>query len=185
MLIAAACVAGYLGMRTFAATGPRLTTRPSRPSVPVASPQQAEVRPIYVYVPKVAQNEASLVPAKYWVRRDADPKTAAIKKLLAVGQTDEYAGLIPAGTRLLSLSVGRGLATVDLSREFVDGFSGGSLQESLTLGALVRTLSQFRDIDRVQILVEGRTVDTLGGHFGIAEPLSYKSTQIGSGRASE
>jgi spore germination protein GerM len=40
------------------------------------------------------------------------------------------------------------------------------------VAAVVNTLTEFPDIHKVQILVEGKTVETLSGHMSVGQPLS-------------
>jgi hypothetical protein len=74
---------------------------------------------------------------------------------------------IPAGTRLLGLSVRNGVATVDLSREFESG--GGSASAFYRLGQVVYTLTQFPTVGSVLFQVDGRTVTTFGSEGIVLE----------------
>jgi spore germination protein GerM len=185
LVFATAVVAsGYVGMKAVTDTN----WHPLRPVVrritPVTHvvPTVERAHSVNIYMVKISGGEASLVAVPHPVAKGVDPKVAAVKKLLTVSAAGgDSAGLIPPGSRLVGLHVDRGLATVDLSREFVGNFHGGSLQESLTLEAITRTLTQFKDVDSVRILVEGRAVDTLGGHFSLSEPLTYKSGRLNAG----
>ena len=81
---------------------------------------------------------------------------------------------VPAGTRLraIYLSAG-GEAYVDLSREAASGHVGGALSELLTVFAVVNVLTaNLPAITSVQILVDGREVDTLAGHVDLRRPLA-------------
>jgi hypothetical protein len=69
---------------------------------------------------------------------------------------------IPDGTRLLSVRTSGGICTVDFSKEFIDNHWGGSAGEMMTLGSIVRTLTQLPSVDKVMILVEGKSGETLG-----------------------
>jgi spore germination protein GerM len=84
-----------------------------------------------------------------------------------------YISAIPAGTSLRALYVGdRGDAFVDLSSEVRTGHSGGSLDELFTTYAIVNALTvNLPAITRVQILVDGKEVDTLAGHVDLRRPL--------------
>jgi spore germination protein GerM len=84
-----------------------------------------------------------------------------------------YISPIPPGTRLRALYVGdRGDAFVDLSGEVRAAHSGGSLDELFTTYAIVNALTvNLPAITRVQILVEGKEVDTLAGHVDLRRPL--------------
>jgi hypothetical protein len=95
---------------------------------------------------------------------------AAIEALLWGPQSPDLYPTLPEGTRLLDISIADGTCTVDFSQEFLDNHPGGSAGELMTLGSIVQTLKQFDGIERVQILVEGRTGETLG-HVLLDEPL--------------
>jgi spore germination protein GerM len=80
--------------------------------------------------------------------------------------------VLPAGTQVRSAYISGKDAYVDFSSELKSGFSGGSTEEYLLIASVVRTVAEnFPDISRVQILVEGKTMDSLGGHYEITEPL--------------
>lgn len=40
------------------------------------------------------------------------------------------------------------------------------------MGAVVNTLTEFPGVEQVQILVEGKRVDTLYGHLDVYDPMS-------------
>lgn len=85
---------------------------------------------------------------------------------------------IPAGTRVKSIKIKDGLATVDFSGELKKLHWGGSSGELLTVYSIVNTLTQFSSIKTVQILVDGKTIDTLAGHLDISLPLERDSGMI-------
>lgn len=80
---------------------------------------------------------------------------------------------IPDGATLRAIFVTeQGDAFVDLSTEVRDEHSGGSLEELFTVYAIVNALTtNLPTISAVQILVEGREVDTLAGHVDLRRPL--------------
>jgi spore germination protein GerM len=80
---------------------------------------------------------------------------------------------IPAATSLRALYVTtRGEAYVDLSKEIVDKHTGGSLDEVFAVYAIVNAITaNLPAIERVQILVDGKEVDTLAGHIDLRRPL--------------
>jgi spore germination protein GerM len=64
-----------------------------------------------------------------------------------------------------------GLAFVDLSQEVVSNHPGGSQAEQLTVYSLANTLIvNFPAIKKVQLLVEGREVESLAGHLDLTVP---------------
>jgi hypothetical protein len=80
---------------------------------------------------------------------------------------------IPADVKLRTLFItDTGDAFVDFSPELSSKHPGGSLSELLTVYAIVNTLTvNLPAIVRVQILVDGKEVDTLAGHVDLRHPL--------------
>jgi hypothetical protein len=80
---------------------------------------------------------------------------------------------IPAGTTLRALFVAQdGTAYVDVSREIVSAHPGGSAAELLTVYSVVNALTtNLPAITSVQLLVDGKEVDTLVGHVDTRRPL--------------
>lgn len=77
---------------------------------------------------------------------------------------EEAAGLtsaVPDGTELRSVDLDDGLATVDLTAAYESG--GGSLSMMARLAQLVFTSTQFPNVDRVEIWLDGVPVEALGG----------------------
>jgi spore germination protein GerM len=94
-----------------------------------------------------------------------------------------HTGLVPTfpeDTRVKNIFVDHsGIAYVNFTREIQTGFPGGAWTETLTIYSLTNTLSlNFEDIDRVQILVEGREVETLAGHIDTSEPFKPREGLI-------
>ena len=88
------------------------------------------------------------------------------------------ASAIPDGTALRALYVtDRGDAFVDLTVAARTKHTGGALDELFTVYAIVDSLTvNLPAITRVQILLEGKEVDTLAGHVDLRHPLQ-KSLQ--------
>jgi hypothetical protein len=95
-----------------------------------------------------------------------------------------FAASVPAGTTLRGVYVterdcdaaaASGCqrdAFVDLSAEARTGHTGGALDELFTIYAIVDAITvNLPVISRVQILVEGKEVDTLAGHVDLRHPL--------------
>ena len=82
--------------------------------------------------------------------------------------------VIPKGTSLRAFYVtDRGDAFVDLSREVSAAHPGGSLMELMTVYAVVNAVTaNLPKVQRVQILVDGKSVDTIAGHVDVRRPLA-------------
>ena len=80
---------------------------------------------------------------------------------------------IPPETKLREVFVTeRGDAFVDLSGDITARHPGGSLDEIFTVYSIVNALTvNLPAITRVQILVDGKEVDTLAGHVDLRHPL--------------
>lgn len=85
---------------------------------------------------------------------------------------------IPVGTKLLNIYLKNNICYVNFSKEFINNHHGGTAGESMTLASIVNTLTAFDSIDKVQILVEGKSGITLG-HIVLDKPLSRMTDLIG------
>lgn len=96
----------------------------------------------------------------------------AILELIAGPKHGKLAPVLPATTRLLSLTIRGGLATINFSQNLVDDHWGGAKTEYLTVASIIKTLTAFPGIDRVQILIEGQIGQTIAGHIFFDEPFT-------------
>jgi germination protein M len=137
-----------------------------RPSIPAPIPSPGEATSVvraYFHL-NGGQGTAGLVPVLREVPATQAVATAAMTGLLAgpTGQErDAMSSTIPAGTRLLGLSIAGQVATVDLSSEFESG--GGSASVLGRLAQVVYTLTQFPTVTSVSFRIEGRPVTVFSG----------------------
>jgi spore germination protein GerM len=110
---------------------------------------------------------------------DAAVGKAAVQGLINGPVESDLASSIPEGTRLFNIYILDKVCYVDFSREFIDNHSGGSAGEMMTLASVVNTLTDFDSIDMVQILVEGKSGETLG-NIRLDRPLGRMANLIGS-----
>jgi len=88
---------------------------------------------------------------------------------------------IPPETQLRELYIipEEKCAYLDFNQAFQANHPGGSAGELLTIYSLVNTLiDNLEGIERVQILVEGETIETLTGHIDTTKPFSQNSTIV-------
>jgi hypothetical protein len=80
---------------------------------------------------------------------------------------------VPAGTKLHALFIAaQGEAYVDLSGDVSRAHPGGSLNELLTIYTIVDALTtNLPAVSSVQILIDGKEVDTLAGHVDLRRPI--------------
>jgi spore germination protein GerM len=86
---------------------------------------------------------------------------------------------IPAGTKLRTVFFTKNDVYIDLSGEVQRNHPGGTTSEILTVYALVSALTaNLPAITTVQILVDGKEVDTLAGHLDLRRPLEPGSRWV-------
>ena len=158
------------------------------PATTITAPPPAETAHITATLYYGSSDGRALVP----VRRDVPAATSAVdqgRQILAVQFQDApqpYLQVVPKGTKLRSFYVtDRGDAFVDLSGDVVSAHPGGSLTELLTVYAIVNAVTaNLPAVQRVQLLVEGKEVDTIAGHVDVRRPLEKDATLVREGRAS-
>lgn len=75
---------------------------------------------------------------------------------------------IPQGTTVhAEVSIKDGVASVDLSKEFIDKHPGGKKKEQLTLYSIVNTLTEIKDIKSVQFKIDGKVRKEFKGSYQI------------------
>jgi len=81
---------------------------------------------------------------------------------------------IPPGSKLRAIFITeQGQAFVDFTGELVGAHSGGSTDELLTVYAIVNALTvNLPAIKSVQLLVDGKQVETLAGHVDLRRPIA-------------
>ncbi|NMB00231.1 MAG: GerMN domain-containing protein [Firmicutes bacterium] len=132
---------------------------------------QTERGTAVIYLIKSEPTDFHLIPVHRQIGGPVNPTSAVQALLNGPLVHEELYAAVPTNTKLLNLTVRDGLATADFSREIIEDFQGGSLLESYLVQAIVNTLTEFDTIERVQILVEGKIVESIGGHILITQPL--------------
>ncbi len=93
---------------------------------------------------------------------------------------DPLVSAVPPGTMVRAVFVtARGEAFVDFSHELVAGHSGGSTNELLTVYTIVNALTaNLPAVTSVQLLVDGKQIETLAGHIDVRRPLEKNLTWV-------
>jgi len=86
---------------------------------------------------------------------------------------------LPSQTELLTLQVNGEKVRVNFNSALTKNHPGGSSAELMTVYSIVNTLTlNFPQIKRVQILIDGKPIETIAGHLSLREPLSPKPDLI-------
>lgn len=120
-----------------------------------------------------------LIAVKRTIRTDKNDKyTAAMESLMEGTKEKGQTAIIPKQAKLKSVKVKGDTAYVDFTQALVKNFVGGSTGEEMLVGSVVDTLTEFPEIKKVQILVEGNKVESLSGHLDLTTPLSRMGNLI-------
>jgi spore germination protein GerM len=138
-------------------------------------PQGTAVRKITATLFYVSEDGMALTQAQREV--PFSPNVAAQARAIIeaqLAQAPPLVSAIPSDTKLREVFVTeRGDAFVDLSGEVAAKHPGGSLDEIFTVYTIVNALTvNLPAIARVQILIDGKEVDTLAGHVDLRHPLT-------------
>lgn len=93
-------------------------------------------------------------------------------------QIKELSPCIPEGITFKDLKISGPLATVDLAETSEEPGFTGSEGEWITISSIACTLFEFKEIQQVQILVNGKKRKTLAGHMDISKPLTGKKASL-------
>lgn len=102
------------------------------------------------------------------------PIAVAVEELGKEPADPEGLVVLPLDTKVLGVTAADKTITIDFNEKIRDNFYGGAMSEALLLSTIIHTVTEFEGYEdhNVQILVNGKTVETIGGHMGVDEPLS-------------
>jgi len=138
---------------------------------------------VKLYFAKYEDNLAYLVPEVRPVVKDGDFYKSIVQEIVK-GPTDKQTyPTIPSTVKVNSVIVADGLAIVDFSKEIItdtQDIPHSSTTEILAIYSIVDTLTEFKEIPKVRITIEGKqkgTIDGLyiedfWGHVGIYDDFS-------------
>lgn len=99
-------------------------------------------------------------------------KIKAVIECLAGGvKAEGYRTAIPKDTSVIGVKIAGKSVSLNLSKEFVQNQSEGSLAVRLTLGQIVLSCGEL-GFDQVSIIVDGKTVELYPGDIDLSVPLN-------------
>lgn len=140
-------------------------------------PPQVEKTKVTVYFKD--QEGRFLVPSTLEVDKVAGIAKAAADALCrGPAQGVDVVASIPVGVQVRNINIKTdGTCVVDLAGPAANDQLTAK-EEALAVYAVVDTLTEFRNVQRVQILVDGQKKPTLAGHIPIDEPLLRNLTFV-------
>jgi len=164
-LCGAGVLAAYVKMSPQAAHVTGEASQPS-PEVSVTSHAtkqpdfQAETNAPHLLVPSILKNDIALFKSAGLPPEGVRPEVFLVNETLTSLQID--------GARAVGIDVKDHLALVDFNTGIERGY--GTIEEGYLIKSLQMALGQFKDIDKFQVVVEGKTVESLG-NIDLTEPV--------------
>src|SRR6202051_1575972 len=145
---------------------------PAASALPVPPPATGPTETVTLYVADdaagVLRAQSTQIPLPGGRQQRADELLRALLRIYQ--QTGAAHPLAPASDIRSIYLVDPGAAVIDLNAPFADQHRSGILSEQLTVNSLVETLAaNVPGIQRVNILVEGKTRETLDGHADLTD----------------
>ena len=114
-----------------------------------------------------------------------------VEELIKGPQSDQLYRTIPSNVKVNSVKISEGTATVDFSKEIITNFQEiphSSTTEVLAIFSIVNTLTEFEEIKKVKIIIEGKDsgqvdelyIEDFWGHVGIYEEFTRNEDIIKS-----
>ncbi len=129
----------------------------------VSERESRAIETVKLYFIQFTDGIESVVPVTREIHVEQCIMESALISLLNgvtdVEKNEGYSSSIPAGTELISFEMDTGIARCDFSRDIEPG--GGSAWVMAIRDQITKTLRQFDEVDRVEIMVESRTEDVL------------------------
>lgn len=142
-------------------------TQPTPTPAPTPAVSESKQMKIKVYygdenAEKLVEQEASIT-----YKEDSGKYAAALKSLTASPDSKNLALL--KGFTFNSVALKNGALTVDVSMAPESRLGSGG--EAMLLEAMKKTVFQFSEIQSLDILLDGKAVDSLMGHMDLPHPM--------------
>lgn len=140
----------------------------------------AQVAEVKLYFAKYEDNSMYLVPELRKIKKDDNFYKTVLEELIAGPNSEQLYPVLPSMVKVNSVKLEEGLAVADFSKEIITDISEiphSSTTEILAIFSIVDTLTEFDEITKVRITVEGKQqgeleglyIEDFWGHVGIYE----------------
>lgn len=157
---------------------PAASSSSNSSGTPSAKPAQAKEITVKVYYPNSDGTKLVAVSRQVTVGEGVDKYTAAMRSLMQGTKEKGQNTILPRQAKLRSVKVQAGVAKVDFSGDIVKHFVGGSTGEEMLVASVVNTLTEFPEVSSVQILIDGKSVETLAGHMDLTMPIQRMASVL-------
>lgn len=133
-------------------------------------------RPVVLYF---ASEDAMGVAAEIrWLTEEQSSLAGRVKALVEGPTRPGLYPSLPKSTVVLDAIRQNDLVVVNFDRHMIEDHGGGSAGEIITVYSIVNTLTEVEGVEQVQILVEGRRVETIAGHLDVSRPIARDESII-------
>lgn len=141
---------------------------------PVISPEKTELEEVVLYFSD--EEELSLVPEirEIQAKQSQSLENQIVEQLILGPKEKGHFQTVPPETKIRNIKTEGGICYVDLSNEFISKHTGGSTAEIFTIYSIVNSLTELKDVKKVQFLIDGEKVTTYKGSLDISKPLAKK-----------
>ncbi|MCC3144028.1 GerMN domain-containing protein [Halanaerobium sp. Z-7514] len=93
-------------------------------------------------------------------------------------ESDQLSATIPDEVELLDYDLEADTLILNFNLALRENHWGGSTGEILTIYSIVNSYTALKEVESVQILLEGQEVETLVGHLDLSRPLMYNQELV-------
>ncbi|MDD5622260.1 MAG: GerMN domain-containing protein [Actinomycetota bacterium] len=137
-------------------------------------------RSVTLYFASSGETDFYLVKEIREISVSGDLYKSVLEELIKGPDSSDLYPVIPSDVRVNSVKISGGTATVDFSKEIITNLEEiphSSATEILAIFSIVDTLTEFEEIERVKITIEGKEsgeidglyIEDFWGHVGIYE----------------
>ncbi len=148
-------------------------------------------RSVSLYFAAYTDTEAYLVKETREIQVGKDLYKSVLEELIKGSESDGLFPTLPSDVKVNSVEISNSTAIVDFSKEIITNFEEiphSSTTEILAIFSIVNTLTEFEEIKKVKITIEGMEsgeidglyVEDFWGHIGIYEEFTRNEAIIKS-----
>lgn len=125
--------------------------------------QQTGGAGVHLLTPYYADHELKFSTEPVKVPKGTDARVFAVNQYL------RNTKFVPAEAVVKGVTVDNGTAKLDFTEAIIGGY--GTEDESTVINGILAVMGQFKDVNYVQFLVDGKPIDSLGGNLELVDPL--------------
>ncbi len=173
-LAVAGCDSSTLTSAVKSSSADKTTSSSTATTTKDSNAQANATKTMTVYVPMddgrgVRSQSVTVDTSKYTL-------TFALNAMLQADRQQKYP-VFPKTMEVTGVTVKDGVATIDVTPDFVKAANDGDLTNQLRLAAIVDTATEFSTVKGVVITVKGKQLQTYGS-YDLSEPLKRMEKQI-------